>query len=572
MPGVSTAVTLAPSANPSTVGQSVTFTATVTPSSGNGAPTGTVTFSDGATTLGTATLNGSGKATYTTSSLSLGAHSITASYNGNSGFDGSTSAAVSQVINKISTRTNLVSSLNPSIFGQSATFTATVSSSGGTATGTATFYDGATTLGTGALNAAGQAMLNTAALIGGIHSITAAYSGDNTFATSTSSVLTQNVNPAATSTTLSSSPSTSIYGQAVTLSATVSSSAGVPTGTVTFYDGTTTMGTGTLNSGRATLSTAGLTAGTHTITGVYGGDTNFATSTSSAVTQPIAKGATASTLSSSPNPSTMAQTVNFVATVVGQYGGAATGTVTFKDGRNTVLGTATISNGTANFAISTLGTGSHTITAVYGGDTNSNGSTSNAITQTVVAKTATTTTVRSSLNPSFVGQLVTFTAVVSPSAATGTVTFQAGQTALGTGTLSSGQATFSTSTLSAGSFNIVAVYGGDSQFASSASPSLTQVVNKASTTTTLSSAPNPSSVGQLVTFTATVTSSTGAIPTGIVNFDQGSTVLGTATLTNGNATFSTSTLGKGKYNIKAVYSGSSAFSGSKSAVITQVVQ
>ena len=123
---------------------------------------------------------------------------------------------------------------------------------------------------------------------------------------------------------------------------------------------------------------------------------------SSAVSQSVGKAGTTTTLNSSPNPSTMGQTVNFVATVIAQYGGAATGTVTFKDGAKTVLGTASLINGSATLPFSTLGMGSHTVTAMYGGAANSNGSTSSAITQTVVAKTATTTTVSSSLNPSFV--------------------------------------------------------------------------------------------------------------------------------------------------------------------------
>jgi hypothetical protein len=169
--------------------------------------------------------------------------------------------------------------------------------------------------------------------------------------------------------------------------------------------------------------------------------------------------------------------------------------------------------------------------------------------------------------------LVTFTAAVTPSAAGGTVTFKQGQTVLGTGILTGGQATFSTSSLSAGSLNIVAVYGGDAQYASSTSTAITQTVNKAATTTVLVSAPNPSSVGQSVTFTATVTSSTGATPSGTVTFNQGSTTLGTVTVdASGHASFSTSTLSKGKNNIKAVYGGSSAFSGSTSAAIQQVVQ
>jgi hypothetical protein len=380
---------------------------------------------------------------------------------------------------------------------------------------------------------------------------------------------------ATTSTMLAASPNPSVFGQSVTFTAAVTSSAaGVPTGTVTFQDGATPLGTGTVNgSGQATLTTAALSAGAHTITAAYSGDTNFAASTSSAVAQTVSHATTMSTLNSSPNPSTVGQTVNLMATVVGQYGGAATGTVTFKEGTTKVLGTASLVNGVATLPLSTLSTGSHTLRAVYGGDANSNGSTSAAITQTVVAKTATGTTISSSLNPSFVGQSVTFTATVSPSSATGTVTFKAGQTVLGTGSLSSGTATFSTSTLSAGSFNIVAIYGGDAQFATSTSGSLTQTVNKASTTTVLSSAPNPSSVGQLVTFTANVTSSTGVTPSGTVRFLQGSTMLGTGIVGGtGTATFSTSTLTKGTHNVKAVYGATNAFSSSTSAIVTQVVQ
>src|SRR5438094_8327661 len=146
------------------------------------------------------------------------------------------------------------------------------------------------------------------------------------------------------------------------------------------------------------------------------------------------------------NPSIVDQTVNFVATVVAQNGGSPSGTVTFKDGANTI-GTASVvtcncaSRGTATLPLSTLGAGTHTITAVYGGDVTFTGSTSSAITQTVLAKTATTTALSSSLNTSYVGQSVTFTAAFSPSGASGTVTFYEGTTILVTGSLnSSGQA------------------------------------------------------------------------------------------------------------------------------------
>jgi hypothetical protein len=93
-----TSTALSSSPNPSTVGQPVTFTATVTPTSGSGTPTGTVTFMDGATTLVTGTLNASRQASFSTSSLSVGSHSITAVYGGDSNFTGSPSPALIQSV------------------------------------------------------------------------------------------------------------------------------------------------------------------------------------------------------------------------------------------------------------------------------------------------------------------------------------------------------------------------------------------------------------------------------------------------------------------------------------------
>jgi len=92
--------------------------------------------------------------------------------------------------------------------------------------------------------------------------------------------------PQPSSTALTTSASTIVSGQIVTLTAVVSGTSGstVPTGTVTFLDGTTSLGTGTLNSsGQATYAASTLAVGAHSITAAYGGDTNFAASTSSAV-------------------------------------------------------------------------------------------------------------------------------------------------------------------------------------------------------------------------------------------------------------------------------------------------
>jgi Bacterial Ig-like domain (group 3) len=200
-----TSAIVASSHNPSNFGNPVTFTATIT--SASAIPTGSVTFQDSGTTLSTATLDANGQATYTTSALSAGSHSITATYIGNSSFSASTSAPLIQTVNSTptATTTTLSSSLNPSTAGQSVTFTAAVAPS--SATGSVQFVDGGvTSLGTVALSA-GSAQLSTSTLSAGSHSITATYSGDSSFTGSTSTTLTQTVNlVAAGSFSLSSSP------------------------------------------------------------------------------------------------------------------------------------------------------------------------------------------------------------------------------------------------------------------------------------------------------------------------------------------------------------------------------
>ncbi|MCB0048646.1 MAG: Ig-like domain repeat protein, partial [Caldilinea sp.] len=201
------ATTLASSANPSVYGQSVTFTATVTDSVGSAVPTGVVTFTDGTTELGTGTLNASGVATYTISSLISGPpgtpgqpHPITAEYGGEGGFVGSTSQTVNQVVNQATTTVTLTSSLNPSIYGNSVVFTATVTVE---APGAASligeeviFKDGANTLSTGTLGAGGVATYTTSLLGAGVHTITADYAGTPNVLGSTSSGVVQTVNMA----------------------------------------------------------------------------------------------------------------------------------------------------------------------------------------------------------------------------------------------------------------------------------------------------------------------------------------------------------------------------------------
>jgi hypothetical protein len=377
------------------------------------------------------------------------------------------------------TTTALASSLNPSTYSQSVTFTATVTPQSGsvTPTGTVTFKDGAATLGSSALDASGVVTLSTSTLAAGSHSITAAYGGSASFGASTSPILIETVNQAATSTSLSSSLNPSTYGLTVTFTATVTPAATI--GTVQFLDGATLLGNANLSGGQASFATANLSAGGHSITAKYNGNSSYLGSTSPAVAQTVNQNATSTTLTSSTNPSDLGQPVMFTATVAASVGAVKpSSTVNFLDGATLLGSSALNASGVATFTTSSLSAGVHSITAQYTGNANFIGSTSAPLTQTVNNSVNTTTTLKSSVNPSVTGQTVTFTATVSPSSATGTVQFFDGAQSLGTLPLSGGTATFTTSSLSQGKHSITAKYLGDTNDNPSTSAVLTQTVRR----------------------------------------------------------------------------------------------
>jgi len=188
-PNASTTV-LVSSPNPSSFGQAVSFTATVSAvPSGSATPTGMVTFQDGVTVIGQIPLSSSGVASITKSNLPPGSHSIVATYVSDTQFAASI-GSVAQIVQN-GTATTVASSLNPSTSGQSAMFTATVTptyAATGIPTGSVTFKDGPTALATVPLDATGHASFSTSALSTGSHTITADFIGTNGWLNSSGSV------------------------------------------------------------------------------------------------------------------------------------------------------------------------------------------------------------------------------------------------------------------------------------------------------------------------------------------------------------------------------------------------
>ena len=467
-------VNITASPNPASWGRTVTLTAAVT---GSG-PTGTVTFKDGVTVLGTVVLS-SGIATLNVSNFTVGAHALTATYSGDANNAAATTLfGLNETVTQATGTLTLTTSPNPSNFGQIVTITATAPTGG---TGSVQFQIDGNPVGAVTL-VGGSAVTTISTLTVGTHSIAASWAGDTNYTSASSASTTQTVNQSISTTGLTSSANPSTFGQSVTFTANV-----VPpnaTGTVTFKDGAFTLGTGTLSGGTVTVSTSALSVAAHSITAVYSGDANDASSTSTVLSQTVNQANTTVALTSSANPSAFGQSVTFTANV---SPASATGLMTFRDGATTVASGPVI-GGTAAFPVSILNVGTHSITAVYAGDTNDAGGTSPVLTQTVNPG-STTTVVTSSANPATSGQSVTFTATVVPSTATGSVNIKDGAVSLGTGTLSGGVVTLSTATLSTGVHTITAVYSGDTSDSSSTSSVLTQTISPASQAITFLTAP-----------------------------------------------------------------------------------
>ncbi|MGD0442421.1 MAG: glycosyl hydrolase family 28 protein [Edaphobacter sp.] len=286
-------------------------------STGTAAPSAAVQFMEGANVVGTASLGGNGTiASLTLTGVSAGVHTYTAQYPGDSTYAAYPFGIVTVTVSPFSasSTTALTASPSPVQSGSSTMLTAMVTGmqSNALPTGMVSFFDGTTMIGSSALGTASSgttvsATLSTVLNGVGAHSLSAQYSGDSNNAASTSPATSVTVTAIPTTTTLSLASMSIADGAPEGLTAAVTSSAGVPTGTVTFFNGTASLGTATLSNGTATLAVTSNSVGSEAITAVYSATGNFSGSTSAAlmlsVTNPLVLTLSANTVSIAPGAS-----------------------------------------------------------------------------------------------------------------------------------------------------------------------------------------------------------------------------------------------------------------------------
>jgi hypothetical protein len=285
------------------------------------------------------------------------------------------------------TQTSLVSSLNPAQPGDNITFTATVTANAGKPFGKVNFHDGSTLLSSQQLGTDGKATAQTSALTVGPHRLTVRFEGNAQYATSAAGII-QYVKQPSTVTITSYHPNPATYGQAVTLTANVAKPTGlpVPTGTVNFRVGSRPLGGAALDaSGNVSFTTAAaaLGAGSNSITALYTGDIDYTPGVSGTFAVNVQQASSSTSLTSSPNPSTVGQTVTLKAVVSSSAGQTPRGNILFKDGTTLLATVALDSTGTAVYKTTSLASGTHSLTAAYSGSANFQSSISTAVTQTV---------------------------------------------------------------------------------------------------------------------------------------------------------------------------------------------
>jgi trimeric autotransporter adhesin len=595
---------LTSSNNSPTYTQSFTLTATVSPS----AATGSVTFyANGSTVLGSSTLSG-GTGQITVNDLAGGTQALTAVYGGDGTYATSTSGQDTVTVLPQSTTITAAVSGTPAL-GVSFPVAITVTTnSPGTSFGSQTPAGTITVTPQGVSNATvGNATLTGSTTSGtstATANVTIGQAGTFTLQTSCTSsnqnyscsspASTQVTIAAGTTTTaLSIAPNPPTPGQPITETATVTPSASgtnviAPTGLVTFFDGTTSLGTGSMTcSGSTCTATFSPTLSpgkTHSLTAKYAGDTNFATSTSSAVS---AAGGTLESdtgLSSSNYSPTYGSNVTFTASVIADPSVTTTLTPTGKVNfyaNGTLLGNATLASGVANFSTTALPVGLQSITATYVGDTNFATSTSTVYNGVTVSPAAGTLTATISPASAPYGSVAVLTATLTLSnggTPTGTISATVPGTGGGTytGTLVANTGGSATATINInvpppGAYTITVacpVTSGTANFTcTSTTVALTATKGASATTVTfLPAAPLAGQTTQVAAVISNAGAGTGSYTfTGSVTFFDNGATIGTGAVSGNQATINVTFKANAVHSITAIYSGDTNWLASTSA-------
>ncbi|WP_408898555.1 Ig-like domain repeat protein [Nocardioides sp. R1-1] len=521
------------------------------------------------------------------------AATLTATFAGDGGLESAT-ASTPFTVGTIATTTTVLADPGVVTVGEPVRFTATVAPHhGATPTGTVLFNVDGSDFGAPVPLSGGQATSAALSTLGlGSHTVRATYSGSGDHTGSTSSEVTFRVREPllGTSTASSVSPANAVHGQPVTLSASVSTGAGTPTGDVVFtVDGAEVGRAGVGADGNAAVVVTDLPVGSNAVVATYTGDDVYAGSAAAPRTVTVAKASVAVALDASDDTTVSGEAVSFTATVAVEAPGGGTpgGTVQLLVDGTAVGDPVALDSGVAVFPpVTTLRAGTHTVEARYAGSSAYQAGSDQR--EQVVAPADTGTVVQASPSPSVQDQTVQLTASVaalSPGSGspTGTVTFLAGDEILGAAPLeaaaSGSTATLDVDDLPPGTHQLTARFAGDGDYRASTSEAVTHTVIPGTavvaTTTTLSASANPSSYGEPVTFRATVSaegSADGESPQGSVQFSlDGRDLGGPVPVEDGLAVSPpVATAEPGDHTVIAAFTAAPGFSGSGD-ILTQTV-
>lgn len=637
------------------------YQATVQGTSGQGVPTGSVSFTQDGTSLGSYTLNSSGQAAVDFSLVSLpnvlpGTHTIVATYAGDNSFNPATSTNATLTISQGQLFTFAVPNVSSVVQGQPVQIDLSLGQGYSTQplpTGTMQMYDNGTALGqpltvtgTGVQgNGVAQAVFNTSSLSVGTHVLTASYSGDMYYAAvsqtsssaSPSTIVVKSTSAATSTVTLTASASTLSIGQSVQYTVHIVPTAAngpVPTGTVTLMDPTPsypftfTIDNATpLSNGAITFTNAFYGSGSLQVYASYSGDSNYAPSVSPVILTLYNTIAPTGQLSANAAYTLPGTQSSITAQITGKPNLPAypvpTGVVQFYDSLNGAaakpIGTQYLSLGNGNIGIDSLpailATGTHTITAQYAGDNVWSALTLAPIT-IVVTQPDFNLATPSGSTPATLGVAAAATVTATPELTfNGTVAFActAGvplgatcsfspATLSPTGAAASTVLTLTTTPPTTQTASLIEPARPDSTTARLAACSIlaglllfgcagrrtrprllsalllcitvafsgcsggSSSSSTATTFTLQSDFGTKAAVGSNISLTATVP---GASPSGTVEFLDGSTVLGTVTVSSSKANLQTTTLALGTHAITAVFQPTSGGASMTSSVLEQ---